>query len=64
MCLNNYTTEELEVLLECIRWGAVHETEIRIMEKPIDNIRTIDKWADRVVEAISDSKFEEETLNF
>jgi hypothetical protein len=54
--LNNYTTEELEVLLECIRWGAVHAKE--------EDLTTIDKWADRVVEAISDSKFEEENLNF
>jgi len=54
--LNNYTTEELEVLLECIRWGAVHAT--------VDNYAIVDKWADRVVEAISDSKFEEENLNF
>jgi hypothetical protein len=54
--LNNYTTEELEVLLECIRWGAVHAT--------VSNMEMIDKWADRVVDAISDSKFEEENLNF
>jgi hypothetical protein len=54
--LNNYTTEELEVLLECIRWGAVHAT--------VDNYAIVDKWADRVVEAISDSKFNEKQLNF
>jgi predicted HTH domain antitoxin len=54
--LNNYSTEELEVLLECIKWGAVHSNA--------ENIKVIDKWADIVVEAISDSKFEEENLNF
>jgi len=62
--LNNYSTEELEVLLECIRWGAVHSRYIQILETEVENLRAIDKWADRVVEAISDSKFEEENLNF
>ena len=56
MSLNNYPLEELEVLLDCIHQGR--------MNLPDEYRKLVDKWADRVVDAISDAKFEEETLNF
>jgi len=56
MGLNNYPLEELEVLLKCIRMGAVYLT--------VDKMDIIVKWSDRVEDAISDAKFNDKQLNF